>query len=95
MYEELNILLSTEILQLTQKERLNLSLLILLVIPSIRVSLFKFLSLNSIKYLFLVPAGQVFIVEFLVRSPRICVNHFLIACLVETVSIAISTLLML
>jgi hypothetical protein len=89
MYKELDIVPSTELLGLSQKQRLHLSLLVLLVIPGIRVSLFKLFPTRSIKYLFLVPAGQVFVVEFLVRSPRISVNRFLVACLVEIVSIVI------
>jgi hypothetical protein len=89
MYEELNIVLSAELLRLSPKQRLLLSLLVLLVIPSIRVTLFKNLPTRSIKYLFLVPAGQVFVVEFLFRSPRISVNHVLVTCLVVAVSIVI------
>ncbi|PMD64517.1 uncharacterized protein K444DRAFT_608998 [Hyaloscypha bicolor E] len=82
MYEELNTVLSAELVSLSPKQKFFLSLLLLFVIPSIRVTIFKFLPSSSIKHLFLFPAAQVFVVEFLFRSPSISVSHVLVTFLV-------------
>jgi hypothetical protein len=91
MYEDLNTVLSAELVSLSPKQQFFISLLILFVIPSIHVILLKYLPASSIKHLFLVPAGQVFVVEFLFRPSSISVSRVVVTCLVVAVSVTVYT----